>query len=500
MSSKQRLNIERLSLTRGRQLLFDDLSLSVNTGESIAILGPSGVGKSTLFDLISGDLSADQGKIEVDLDHLGLLMQDGALLDHLNVIDNLNLVRRFNSSNTSKQPEEILASLNIQQAHFHERVSHLSGGERRRVAIARALVRQPQLLLLDEPDSGLDPDNIADLARVVTNQIKLADAASVAVTHNIDFASRVASRVLLLNQGKLEEIIRWPEMAGDDKELARQHRDQLERSLPSPLPMPEKKSRVIRSAVWGQPIVEVLRALPASVIGLLGWITHPVESLKMTARVFLMAGLAGTLFYFLVGAMLGSTVMAVVESLARQTIRGLLSYFIDPEFVLRRMSGAYVVYLAPAVGGMLFIARSGSIVGNWLGNISRGGQVRALRSLGVSPDQYLRSPSIVGMILSYLFCVAIFGFGIWVGSVLAGNYLFHIEDAVEAMRIPNIAWSLSQVLYKTPIYALLIGIIVSALALAPKPDGKTLSAHTTKIIIYSTVSVAVVELCFALLI
>ena len=138
------LSIRDLCLARGGRALFDKLNLEVNRGEVIAVVGASGSGKSSLLELIFSDTRHPpvySGDIRFDRAQAALVMQDGALLDHLSVLDNLQLVSAYSGSNrTNTELLELLERLNIPLSQAGQPAGHLSGGEKRRVVVARALV------------------------------------------------------------------------------------------------------------------------------------------------------------------------------------------------------------------------------------------------------------------------------------------------------------------------------------------------------------------------
>lgn len=201
------------------RIVLDKLDFSLAPGEFIAVMGDSGVGKSTLLNLIAGLDRADSGAVFIDgtdmstlKDHaatrlrrqkLGFVFQAFHVLPHLTLSQNVALPLLLNrAANIHRQVEAMLEAVGLggRGQHFPRQ---LSGGELQRVAIARALVHRPALILADEPTGNLDPDTAHSILNVLHAQIKAHQATAIMVTHSRAAADR-ADRVLILKQGGLE--------------------------------------------------------------------------------------------------------------------------------------------------------------------------------------------------------------------------------------------------------------------------------------------------------
>ncbi len=478
-------------------LLLDGVDLEVHAGACVAIVGASGMGKSTLLDVIIDSRGHPaQGTINLDREHTALLTQDGSLLDHLSVIDNLHLVRRFGAKAKSPDPVALLKSLNIDTPLHAQPVNHLSGGERRRVAIARALIRRPRLLLCDEPDTGLDPGNIRELARAIRG-LQEQGCGVVIVTHNPWFAALVAQRVYELFAGKLIAVSAWPQPVDiEDLAAVDVRRGELEAHLHQDLERPVTPVKRRRRRSFAP--LELARATIPYVTSVLPITRSYGDYARVFARTFYIAFITGALFFLLVGGMLGATTIAVVKVLTDNALGGFLKYVLTPKVILKIINGSYIVYLLPAIGAVLFVARSGSIITSWLGVLVLGKQTKALNSLGVNPDRYLRAPVILSLWLAYLAAAGVFGVGMWLGSVTTAEYLFDIGNAADLLRFPQaLIWE-SYLHYKILIYSVLLTFFITGFGLAPKTSTETVAMHTTQAIIYTTVAVSVSELLFAL--
>ena len=202
----------------GRWLLADGLNLQVAAGETVAVLGPSGTGKSTLLKMIAGLEPLDGGSVGfdgVDITRtaperrgFALMFQDFALFPHLNVQDNVafGLVeQRMPRAAARQQAQEMLARFGLGQ-HATHKVTTLSGGEQQRVALARALITAPRLLLLDEPFSALDAELRSKLREEFRKRIAEAGIATVLVTHDEAEARAMAQRGFRLVAGHLNSL------------------------------------------------------------------------------------------------------------------------------------------------------------------------------------------------------------------------------------------------------------------------------------------------------
>ena len=215
------IEIKNLSKTFGNHQVLNDISLSINKGEIVSILGSSGSGKSTLLRCInlleeptSGDITIDgesaiQNQISKEKlrTKLGMVFQSFNLFDNMNVLKNcmigqITVLKR--DKETAKNNALKYLNLVGMGQFIDARPSQLSGGQKQRVAIARALAMDPECLLFDEPTSALDPEMVDEVLDVIKNLAKTG-LTMIIVTHEMQFAHDVSNRIIFIDEGKVLE-------------------------------------------------------------------------------------------------------------------------------------------------------------------------------------------------------------------------------------------------------------------------------------------------------
>ena len=216
--------IDSVSKRLGAKPVLRGVSLSVAAGESVAIIGRSGTGKSVLLKHVVGLMEPDSGSVRVDgvdvgsLDNkdllelrkrMGMLFQGGALFDSLSVGDNVGLPLREHT----KVDETQVALVVREKLHLvglegveDMRPSSLSGGMKKRAALARALALNPKIMLYDEPTTGLDPITSDLINRLIRRLQERLGITSIAVTHDMRSAYHIADRIAMLHEGRIHAV------------------------------------------------------------------------------------------------------------------------------------------------------------------------------------------------------------------------------------------------------------------------------------------------------
>ena len=218
------ITVSGLKKRLGGAPVLSGVDLSVGAGEILALIGSSGSGKSVLLKHIVGLLEPDAGDVSVDgrsvsrANHrelaemrrtMGYVFQDAALLDSLNVRDNLRLALTDldwarDRKRSSARIEAAIAAVNLDESVLAKLPTELSGGMRKRVGVARAIIHEPHTILYDEPTTGLDPRNVVAIDELVLRNRDRFGATSIVITHDMSSVHRIADRVALLAEGKVQ--------------------------------------------------------------------------------------------------------------------------------------------------------------------------------------------------------------------------------------------------------------------------------------------------------
>lgn len=237
VSSRPLFEIRGLVKSYGDHVVLDRLDFDILAGECFAVLGRSGSGKSVLLRQLNGLEAPDEGSVvfggteisalsEYDLypfrRRIAMLFQGGALFDSMDVYDNLAFPLR---EHTDLGAEEIRETVTeklemVRLSGIEEKVpADLSGGMKKRVALARSLVLEPEVVLFDEPTTGLDPMTSATISKLIRSIQDRLGMTSVVVTHDIPLARTVSDRVAFLDGGRFRFVGDWDEAEASDDDL-----------------------------------------------------------------------------------------------------------------------------------------------------------------------------------------------------------------------------------------------------------------------------------------
>lgn len=211
------IRVENISKTLG-EFFLRDVSLDINDGEYLMILGPTGAGKTILLETIAGIYPPDKGKVYLNnLDitelpprkrNIGMVYQDYMLFPHLTVENNIKFglkSRKTTRIETSQRVSKLADLLGVSHL-LHRHPGTLSGGEQQRIAIARALIIEPDVLLLDEPLSALDSETRTKLRGELRRIHSLTNTTMIHVTHSFDEAFFLGNQMAIMNQGKIVQV------------------------------------------------------------------------------------------------------------------------------------------------------------------------------------------------------------------------------------------------------------------------------------------------------
>lgn len=206
------ISVSQVSKQYGTQKALDQVSFEIGTGELVGFLGPNGAGKSTLMKIITGYLSADGGSVVINGEtvetknisirsQIGYLPENNPLYTDLYVREYLEMVAGFYKLQHKKEQVLKMIELTGLKAEQHKKIGMLSKGYRQRVGLAQALIHDPAVLILDEPTTGLDPNQLEEIRQLIraisTNKTVMLS------THIMQEVEAICSRVIIINQGKL---------------------------------------------------------------------------------------------------------------------------------------------------------------------------------------------------------------------------------------------------------------------------------------------------------
>lgn len=259
------IDIKNLTFKRGDRVIYNDISLSIPKGKITAIMGPSGIGKTTLLRLIGGQIVPQSGNILFDgqdipklsrkalyetRKRMSMLFQSGALFTDMSVYDNIAFPIREHSQLPEKLIEKIvlmkLEAVGLRGAqHLHP--AELSGGMARRVALARAIALDPELILYDEPFAGQDPISMGVIVRLISSLSEALGLTSVVVSHDVPEVMSIADYIYIIAEQKIIGHGTPDQIRNDTSPLVQQFvKGEADGPVPFHYPAPAYRSELLK--------------------------------------------------------------------------------------------------------------------------------------------------------------------------------------------------------------------------------------------------------------
>ena len=195
------VRLENICKSFGKQQVLRDVSLTIGEGEIVGLMGPNGAGKSTLMKIVIGLWNADGGQVTAPR-RIGYLPERNPLYEEMYVREYLQFMARMTEDGKGKkQVEELIARVGL-TAEAHKKIGHLSKGYRQRVGLAQALLGEPEMLILDEPTTGLDPNQLVEIRDLIRSEGK--QRTIILSTHILQEVQEVCRRVVILDHGMVK--------------------------------------------------------------------------------------------------------------------------------------------------------------------------------------------------------------------------------------------------------------------------------------------------------
>ncbi len=234
------ISIRHLKKSFGSKDVLKDINMELRKGENVVVLGKSGTGKSVTIKCIVGMLTQDEGECcvfgdevkdlsETELkslrEKIGFVFQSGALYDSMTVRDNLafpltRVLRMKDNDEINRLIEEMLDNVGLKDA-IDKMPADLSGGMRKRIGLARILIMKPQIMLYDEPTTGLDPITSKEISELIMSMQKKYEISSIIITHDMACAKITADRLLVMDEGVIVAAGTFDELQHSESEMVR---------------------------------------------------------------------------------------------------------------------------------------------------------------------------------------------------------------------------------------------------------------------------------------
>lgn len=495
-------------------VILDDVSLSFRKGEVIAIMGGSGMGKTTLLKLIGGLLTPDKGEVFIDGERLntanleslyrirrkmGMLFQFGALFTDMTVFDNVAFpLREHTDLPEALIRDLVLLKLNAVGLRGAAQLypSEISGGMSRRVALARTVALDPMLIMYDEPFAGLDPISMGVTAQLIRNLNTVLGSTSLIVTHDVQETFGIADYVYMISSGKVAAH-------GTPDEL-RQSKDpfvyQFVNGLPGrsrPIPV---SGRTAESGAWSE-MMGIFNWI--SSVG--AWALSGVRTLgnfsRFLFRLVVNLGPSFTRFQdtlkqlYFVGNY--SLVIILVSGLFVGFVLGLQGDYVLSSYGSEQALGVLVALsllreLGPVVTALLFAGRAGTSLTAEIGLMNAGEQLSALEMMGVDPIRRILGPRFLACVISMPLLAIMFSavgiIGSWVVAVPligldSGAFWAQMQAGVE------VGPDIGNGIIKTFVFGVAVGAIALYEGYTARATPEGVSSATTRTVVVSSLVV-----------
>ena len=493
------------------RVLLRDVDICIARGEIVVLVGPSGSGKSVLVDLVLG-LGARRGtaletRIEserrADGLRVGAVFQDAALFDDRSVAENLRIARDWASppapsaetANHQASTERALARVGL-AGRSAAAVSDLSGGERRRVAIARTLVTGANLLVLDEPTTGLDPDRVGQLAELLV-ELSTDDAlAMLVVTHDHAFAARIADRILMLDPRRpgLQ-----PLGASSRAEQGTDLETQLRRAFAEIDSSRGQRVEAPREPSLAHTLSGPLRHAAADVV----CATRALTTLPLVLtragfgtellRAFRAVGTDPLVYAAVVAALVAFTIVT-------NLFQGSLDATIVDRTLFLPHGPGIIIGTAPLVTALLLLNHAGTRLTALIGQRRVSRQLDYIRTLGATPDQVVLAPLFLAFVAGALVVLVAYFAVFLAATVLVYGELFHrsVAQLPPAFRAAGLGVLVPQAVLKTALYGACLAVICYGRGERAPRQSEGVSQAVSEAVVHGTVVVVGLEATFTL--
>ncbi|HDR68325.1 MAG TPA: ATP-binding cassette domain-containing protein, partial [Bacteroidaceae bacterium] len=496
----------------GKKVL-NDINLSINQGESVVIIGHSGSGKSTLLNHIIGFVKPDEGYVCIDGCHwfkmkhseklklrnkFGVVFQDSALFDSMSIFENIALPlalqpgRRVSGKNIIKKTRKLIADVDLSVSDSKRYPSELSGGMKKRVSIARALIKDPKIILYDEPTEGLDGTTAQYISRLIrTVHQRNQDTISITITHDYLCAAYIADRVFYLNKytGKLEEIltksaieeIRKNAQENDScPEILKQLKDYLD-SVPKEELIHAIHDRSLgRTHVLKRHVIQFIVAMP-EMLSLFFRMGFPLRIRDLMNRIYQLGVLSIPMIFF-AGLFFGMLILVQLH-VSVGDLKELL-----PSSIPQTSGVVLFKIMSPIFVGILLAGRVGSGISSEIGTKKLLKQIDALQVSAISPEQFLLSPIVWALFISLPVMIIFFTFSGFMGGMVMwlswgeSKYLF-FHEFFSGISRQDVIFTF----FRSSIIGIIIGLVGYHQGCLEKKSSDQIAYSTTRTVVIGSV-------------